>query len=166
MVGKVLYIQISLCIDITVYKVSSYFWSFFWSVFSAFGLNTEGYSLSLCISPNAGKYGPENFRIRTLFTQCVKLDINCIEELHFLCMEETKLCDSFSVSQFKISGNQFPALKAASHPLNESFPLTRTEPLKYYLVWLEKVLVSPIRTEDETFSTFSILSLEKTLKKL
>ena len=36
--------------------------------FPAFGLNTERYGERK--SPNAGKYGPEKLRIRTLFTQC------------------------------------------------------------------------------------------------
>ena len=42
------------------------------SYFSAFGVNTERYSVSLrmpVFNPNAGKYGPEWLRIRTLFTQ-------------------------------------------------------------------------------------------------
>ena len=42
--------------------------------FPAFGLNTERYSVSLdylsVFSPNAGKYGLEELRIWTLFTQC------------------------------------------------------------------------------------------------
>ena len=41
--------------------------------FPAFGMNTERYSVSpfLCVfSPDAGKWGPEKFRIRILFTQC------------------------------------------------------------------------------------------------
>ena len=33
--------------------------SFFWSVFSAFGLNTERYGVSLRIQSNTGKYEPE-----------------------------------------------------------------------------------------------------------
>ena len=33
--------------------------------FSAFGLNTSVFS------PNAGKYGPEHLRMRTLFTQWI-----------------------------------------------------------------------------------------------
>ena len=32
---------------------------YFWSVFPAFGLNTESYFVSSVFSPNAGKYGPE-----------------------------------------------------------------------------------------------------------
>ena len=31
----------------------------FWSVFSVFGLNTERYSVSIRMRPNAGKSGPE-----------------------------------------------------------------------------------------------------------
>ena len=38
--------------------------------FHAFGLNTEGYSESLRISPNVGKYRPEQLRIQTLFAEC------------------------------------------------------------------------------------------------
>ena len=41
---------------------------FFWSIFSAFGLNDTPY-LSV-FSPNAGKYGTEEPPIRTLITQC------------------------------------------------------------------------------------------------
>ena len=36
--------------------------SFFGSVFSAFGLNTEIYGVNLRISPDTGKYGPEKTR--------------------------------------------------------------------------------------------------------
>ena len=43
--------------------------SFSATYFPAFELNTERYSVSLCIHPNAGKHRPEKFRIRTLFTQ-------------------------------------------------------------------------------------------------
>ena len=38
---------------------------FFWSIFSHIYLSV--------FSPNAGKYGQENLRIRTLFTQCLFL---------------------------------------------------------------------------------------------
>ena len=44
--------------------------SFSGRYFPVFGLNMEGYSVSLRIHPNAGKYGPGKLRIRTLFTQC------------------------------------------------------------------------------------------------
>ena len=38
--------------------------------FPAFGLNTERYGVSLSVfSPNARNCGPEQLRIRTLFTQ-------------------------------------------------------------------------------------------------
>ena len=39
---------------------------FFWSVFSCIRMSTEIYGV---FSPNAGKYGPEKFRIQKLFTQ-------------------------------------------------------------------------------------------------
>ena len=42
---------------------SVYIRNFSGPYFPAFGLNTE--------RPNAGKYGPEKLRIRTLFTQCL-----------------------------------------------------------------------------------------------
>ena len=38
--------------------------------FPTFGLNTERYPYLSVFSPNAGKCGPEQPRIRTLFTQC------------------------------------------------------------------------------------------------
>ena len=38
--------------------------------FPAFGLNTERYGISLHIKSKWGKYGPEQLRIGTLFTQC------------------------------------------------------------------------------------------------
>ena len=44
---------------------------FFWSVFSVFELNTGDTEYLSVFSPNAGKYGPEKLRIRTLFTQCI-----------------------------------------------------------------------------------------------
>ena len=44
--------------------------SFSSSYFPAFGLNTERHYLSV-FSPNAGKYGPEKLRTRTLFTHCL-----------------------------------------------------------------------------------------------
>ena len=37
--------------------------------FPTFGLNTERYSVSLCIQSKCGKYVPGKIRIRTLFTQ-------------------------------------------------------------------------------------------------
>ena len=43
--------------------------SFSGPYFLAFGLNTPYLSV---FSPNAGKYGPEKFQIRTLFTQCLR----------------------------------------------------------------------------------------------
>ena len=50
--------------------------------FPAFGLNMERYGIrtkySLKVSPNAGKYGPEKLRTRTLFTQCESLLKNFI----------------------------------------------------------------------------------------
>ena len=39
--------------------------------FPALALNTERYGEILRISPNAGKYGQEKLRIRTIFTQCI-----------------------------------------------------------------------------------------------
>ena len=41
--------------------------------FLAFGLNTEYPEYLLVFSRNAGKYGPEKLRIRTLFKQCMSL---------------------------------------------------------------------------------------------
>ena len=40
--------------------------------FPAFGQNRRDTRYFSIFSPNAGKYGPENLRIRTLFTQCIK----------------------------------------------------------------------------------------------
>ena len=43
---------------------------FYWSVFSHIWTEYRDISILLSIfSPNAGKYGSENLRIRTLFTQ-------------------------------------------------------------------------------------------------
>ena len=39
--------------------------------FPAIGLNTEIYSVNLCIQSEAEKCGPEKLRIETLFTQCI-----------------------------------------------------------------------------------------------
>ena len=51
-------------------------WIFFWSVFSPHSdwirRDTEYTEYLSVFSPNAGKYGPEKLRIRTLFTQCFK----------------------------------------------------------------------------------------------
>ena len=44
--------------------------SFSGPYFPAFGLNTDRYSDLSVVSPNTGKYGPENFRTRKFFTQC------------------------------------------------------------------------------------------------
>ena len=41
--------------------------------FPAFGLNTERYSVSLPFQSSAGKYGPEQLRIPTPFTQCKRI---------------------------------------------------------------------------------------------
>ena len=46
---------------------------FFWSIFSHIYLSV--------FSPNAGKYGQENLRIRTLFTQCLFLGKKFIPNL-------------------------------------------------------------------------------------
>ena len=50
--------------------------------FPAFGLNMERYGIrtkyGLKVSPNAGKYGLEKLRTRTLFTQCESLLKNFI----------------------------------------------------------------------------------------
>ena len=43
--------------------------SFSGSYFPTFEVNTEKYSVSLHIHPDAGKYGPEKPRILTLFTE-------------------------------------------------------------------------------------------------
>ena len=46
--------------------------------FLAFGLNTENYEASFVFSPNEGKYGPENLRIRTFFTQWIYFYVKCL----------------------------------------------------------------------------------------
>ena len=44
-------------------------WSYSGPYFPTFGLNKERYGVSLRIKSECGKYGPELFRIQTLFTQ-------------------------------------------------------------------------------------------------
>ena len=48
---------------------------FSWSVFSAFGLNTDETLYFSVYSPNAGKCAPEKLRIWTLFTHCIVVEI-------------------------------------------------------------------------------------------
>ena len=64
--------------------------SFSGPYFPTFGLKTERYGVSLLFSPNAGKYGPEKLRIRTLFTQCLLCN-HCKQCLHMynLNIQET-----------------------------------------------------------------------------
>ena len=50
--------------------------------FPEFGWNTE-------FTPNVGKCGPEQLRIRKLFTQCVSLDLNWYD--NFITLMEQKL---------------------------------------------------------------------------
>ena len=52
---------------ITAWKVYKY-GVFSGPYFPTFGLNTERYGV---FNPNAGKYGPKNFRILSLFAQCI-----------------------------------------------------------------------------------------------
>ena len=57
--------------SINAWKMSKY-GSFSGTYFPVFELNTDIHSVNFRISPNAGKYGPEDLRIWTLFTQCIK----------------------------------------------------------------------------------------------
>ena len=67
--------SIRIYLDMTLREKCRYS-EFFWSVFSAFGLNTEKYIFSL----NAGKYGPGKLRIQSLFTQCDLKMKHCTEK--------------------------------------------------------------------------------------
>ena len=60
--------------------------SFSCQYFPAFGLNAVIYFINIVFSPNAGKYGPEKLRMRTLFTQCSPAIVwgKCICEYLFL----------------------------------------------------------------------------------
>ena len=55
--------------------------SFSGPCFPAFGLKAELISI---FSPNAGKYRPEKFQIRTLFTQCECVPLTISYQLYFL----------------------------------------------------------------------------------
>ena len=55
---------------------------FFGPYFPVFGLNTEIYEVNLIaiFNPDAGKYGPEKFRERILFTQYCQLNNHCYHQ--------------------------------------------------------------------------------------
>ena len=49
--------------------------NFFWSIFSCIRIDTEIYSVNLCISPNTGKYEPEKIPYLDTFHVVVLIDL-------------------------------------------------------------------------------------------